>query len=57
MFEEKEMSVSSRRKDHLGDTFNKLLGHQGGNLFYISKREDNGDFNMIAMVIFAVLEK
>ena len=43
--------------NHFGDTFNKLLGHQGGKLFYISKREDDGDVNMIEMVIFAVLEK
>ena len=57
MFKENEMSAKNTiNKDQFGGTFKKILGHHGNKLTYISKKEDDKD-NMIAMVIFAELEK
>ena len=56
MFKDNQMSENSIKEDPFGDHFKKILAHHGNKLMYISKKEDN-NVNMIAMVIFAELEK
>ena len=55
MFGDRHMSSSTSKNDQYTDTFQKILAQSGNKLIYITKKEGN-KFNMIAMVIFAVLK-
>ena len=57
MFKDNEMIADiSINEYQFGGTFKKLQGHRGNKLIYILKKDGN-KVNMIAMVIFAGLEK